>query len=311
MGPNGRKIFPQCRPDTVNNQLESVLDMKIANQAGRAVLVQGERALDIAAASDGLFGPDIAELYETWSAFEDWASTDPEGPASAFDADLLGPVSPRPRQSFCIGLNYRKHAEEAGWPLPDVPMVFTKFPSSITGPGAAIELTGSTVDWEVELVVVIGKRAHRVAEEDAWSYVAGLTAGQDISDRTTQKRPQSSPQHSLGKSHPGYSPIGPVLVSPDEFPDPNALRLGCELNGEKMQDGNTDDLVFPVPHLIAYISDMLPMLPGDIIFTGTPSGIGSVRVPPRFIAPGDTLTTWIDGIGTMSNTFVAGPGVRM
>lgn len=285
--------------------------MRIASQSGRAVLVEGTECLDIAAASDGAFSADLQALYDDWSAFRSWAETGPAGARRPMDPELLGPVSPRPRQSFCIGLNYRKHAEEAGWTVPDVPMVFTKFPSSITGPGAEIELTGPTVDWEVELVVVLGELAHRVIEGDAWSHVAGLTIGQDISDRTTQKRPASAPQHSLGKSHPGYSPIGPVLVSPDEFRDRDAIRLGCSLNGEEMQNGCTDDLVFSVAHLIAYLSDMLPLLPGDIIFTGTPSGIGSVRTPPRFLAPGDRLTSWIEGIGEMSHTFVPGPGVRM
>ncbi|MFE2943014.1 fumarylacetoacetate hydrolase family protein [Streptomyces sp. NPDC059255] len=285
--------------------------MRIASQSGRAVLVEDGMCLDIAEASGHRFGAELGDLYTDWAAFRAWAADGPAGLRSPLDPGRLGPVSPRPRQSFCIGLNYRKHAEEAGWAVPDVPMVFTKFPSSVTGAVAEIELTGASVDWEVELVVVIGERAHRVSEEDAWSHVAGLTIGQDISDRRTQKRPSGAPQHSLGKSHPGYSPIGPVLVSPDEFENPDRLRLGCSLNGEEMQNGCTDDLVFPVAHLIAYLSDMLPLLPGDIIFTGTPSGIGSARTPPRFLAPGDRLDSWIEGIGEMSNTFVSGPGVRM
>ncbi|KQV93497.1 fumarylacetoacetate hydrolase [Streptomyces sp. Root369] len=285
--------------------------MRLATQSGRAVLVIGDKALDVAEASGGAFSSDITNLYDRWTELRAWAESGVEGPLRPLDPARLGPVSPRPRQSFCIGLNYRKHAEEAGWEVPDVPMVFTKFPSSIAGPGDIVELTGPTVDWEVELVVVIGRRAHRVPEEEAWSHVAGLTVGQDISDRTTQKRPRSAPQHSLGKSHPGYSPIGPVLVTPDELSNPDALDLGCAVNGEEMQNGNSSDMVFSVSQLIAYVSDMLPMLPGDVIFTGTPSGIGSTRQPPRFLRAGDEVTSWITGIGEMSQKFIDGPGVRM
>lgn len=286
--------------------------MRIATQSGRAVLLDGDRYLDVESASGSTFGSDIADLYENWSAFAAWSVSETSwDDARAVDQGAFGVVSPRPRQVFAIGLNYRKHAEEAGWEIPDVPMVFTKFPSSIVGPGAAVELTGPTVDWEVELVAVIGERAHRVAREDAWSHVAGLTVGQDLSDRSTQKRPRSSPQFSLGKSHPGFAPIGPVLVTPDEFADRDAIGLGCSLNGEVLQDGSTDDLVFRVADLIEYLSDMLPLLPGDLIFTGTPSGIGSIRTPPRFLQPGDTLTSWAEGIGSMTQTFVSGPGVRL
>jgi len=284
--------------------------MRIANQAGRAVLVQANGCIDIAEASEGKFSNNLPDLYEDWSAFCAWAQNAPGVASAPLDPARLGPVSPEPRQTFAIGLNYRKHAEEAGWDLPDVPMVFTKFPSAVTGPGAVIELTGPTVDWEIELVVVIGARAHRVTEQEAWSHVAGLTIGQDISDRTTQKRPKASPQFSLGKSHPGYAPIGGELVSPDEFENPNAIRLGCAINGVTEQDGSTDDLVFSVPRLIAYLSDMLPLLPGDLIFTGTPSGIGSTRKPPKFLQPGDKLTSWVEGVGEMTNTFASGPGVR-
>jgi 2,4-diketo-3-deoxy-L-fuconate hydrolase len=286
--------------------------VRIATQSGRAVLLDDDRCIDVESASGSAFGNDIADLYGSWSAFTAWAAavTSWDG-ARPVDHGAFGVVSPRPRQVFAIGLNYRKHAEEAGWEIPDVPMVFTKFPSAVVGPGAAIELTGPTVDWEVELVVVIGERAHRVARQDAWSHVAGVTVGQDLSDRSTQKRPRNSPQFSLGKSHPGFAPIGPVLVTPDEFADRDAIGLGCSVNGDVVQDGSTDDMVFQVADLIEYLSDMLPLLPGDLIFTGTPSGIGSTRTPPWFLKPGDTLTSWAEGIGRMSHTFVSGPGVRL
>ncbi|UNK47118.1 fumarylacetoacetate hydrolase family protein [Arthrobacter sulfonylureivorans] len=267
--------------------------------------------IDIEIASEGRFSKDIMALYADWSEFRQWASTTSFDGAGLIKWDSLEAVSPFPSQSFCIGLNYRSHAEEAGWQVPEVPVVFTKFPSSISGPGSAVELTGASVDWEVELVVVIGQRARRVSPEDAWSYVAGLTIGQDISDRDTQKRPRNAPQHSLGKSHPGYAPIGPVLVSPEEFSNPNSIRLGCSVNDVIKQDGCTDDLIFSIPELIAYLSEMLPLMPGDVIFTGTPSGIGSTRTPAQFLLPGDRVTSWVEGVGEMTNTFVSGPGVRV
>jgi 2-keto-4-pentenoate hydratase/2-oxohepta-3-ene-1,7-dioic acid hydratase in catechol pathway len=218
---------------------------------------------------------------------------------------LASPV-PSPRQVFAIGLNYASHAQETGAEAPSVPATFTKFPSSLAGPFDPVELSGATVDWEVELVAVIGARADRVTEDDAWAHVAGLTVGQDISDRTLQFA--AAGQFSLGKSHRGYGPMGPWLVTPDEFADPDDLGLGCSINGEVVQDGRTSDLIFPVPRLIAELSAVLPLLPGDVIFTGTPAGVGIARQPSRFLAAGDVLESWIEGIGTIRNHMVARGG---
>ena len=153
-----------------------------------------------------------------------------------------------------------------------MPATFTKFPASPGGPFDDIEIVGGTVDWEVELVAVIGRRADRVAEADAWSHVAGLTVGQDISDRTLQFA--AGAQFSLGKSRRGYGPMGPWLVTPDEVADPDDLALGCSVDGETVQDARTSDLIFGVPRLVAELSAVLPLLPGDVIFTGTPAGVG-------------------------------------
>ncbi len=178
--------------------------MRIANLRDRLVLITPEGAVDVHTASGGRFGPDPRSALDDWAAFHEWALS-AEGDAVAYDDGELGAPVPEPRQVFAIGLNYVKHAEESGMPLPGKPMVFTKFPSSITGPRGSITLTGDTVDWEVELVVVIGERAHRVAEGDAWSYVAGLTAGQDISDRTVQQTgTPAAVQH--GQVVPGIRP---------------------------------------------------------------------------------------------------------
>ena len=270
---------------------------------GRAALVLGDEIADIATASHGRFGPDPMGLYDEWDALRDFAATVTAGTGPLVEADLRNPV-PRPRQVFAIGLNYRSHAEESGMALPEVPIVFTKFPASLAGPYDDIEVVGDTTDWEVELVVVIGRTADRVDEADAWTHVAGLTIGQDISDRHLQFAAGS--QFSMGKSRRGYGPIGPWVVTPDELDNPDDLALGCSVDGEKLQDARTSDLIFSVPRLVAELSAVLPLLTGDVIFTGTPGGVGVARKPPRFLQPGNTLETWIEGIGTIRNRIVAG-----
>jgi 2,4-didehydro-3-deoxy-L-rhamnonate hydrolase len=281
--------------------------MKIANRRGRAVLVEGTTCLDVATASGGRFGPAPEALYAQWQRFLPWARTQDPAGGESFAIDELGAPSPRPAQVFGIGTNYRAHAEEVGWPIPDVPLVFTKFPSSVTGPAGEVELSGPQVDWEVEVVAVIGTGGRRIPAERAWEHVAGLTGGQDLSDRDVQRRPADNPQHSLGKSFPGYSPIGPLLVTPDEYADPDDVALGCALNGERVQGSSTADLIFSIPALIEYLSEIVILLPGDLIFTGTPSGIGAVRTPPRFLTAKDEITSWVRGAGEMRLTFADGP----
>ena len=215
---------------------------------------------------------------------------------------LQAPV-PRPRQVFAIGLNYAAHAAEAGLERPAFPPTFTKFPTCLTGPDATVELPSAFVDWEVELVVVIGRLAYEVAAGDGWRHVAGLTVGQDLSERIVQTRPPA-PQFSLGKSFPGFGPIGPWVVTPDELDNPDDLALGCTVNGEEVQKSRTCDLIFDVDALIHHLSSITPLLPGDLIFTGTPSGVGGTRTPPRFLAPGDELVSTIEGIGTIHTHLV-------
>jgi 2-keto-4-pentenoate hydratase/2-oxohepta-3-ene-1,7-dioic acid hydratase in catechol pathway len=167
-----------------------------------------------------------------------------------------------------------------------------------------VEIPAPTTDWEVELVVVMGRRAHRVHADAAWSHVAGLTIGQDLSERTLQ-RAGNVPQFGLGKSYPGFGPTGPWLVTLDEFADPDDLALSCSVNGVVMQDSRTSDLVFSVPRLIEYLSAVVVLLPGDVIFTGTPSGVGSARKPPQYLVPGDVVVSRIEGIGTLTTRFAA------
>ncbi|MCD2198269.1 fumarylacetoacetate hydrolase family protein [Actinomycetospora endophytica] len=278
--------------------------MRIANLRDRLVLVVDDRALDVESASGGLFSSDPQAIYPRWQEFGEWAASADISRAQDFDlADLRAPV-PAPAQIFGIGLNYRDHAAEAGLDLPTSPPVFTKFVSSLTGPSGDIALPGLTVDWEVELVAVIGRPARNVPTSQGWEHIAGLTAGQDLSERTVQLE-GPAPQFSLGKSFPGFGPTGPWIVTPEEFSNRDDIALSCGVNGESMQKGRTSDLIFSVPELVARLSAVLLLLPGDLIFTGTPAGVGGARNPKRFLTDGDELTTTIEGIGTMRHRLVA------
>jgi 2-keto-4-pentenoate hydratase/2-oxohepta-3-ene-1,7-dioic acid hydratase in catechol pathway len=226
----------------------------------------------------------------------------PDG--SVADA-VLGPPVPRPWQVFAIGLNYGDHVAESGMELPPAPLTFTKFPSSIAGPTADIPLTGELVDWEVEIVAVVGRACRNVAVESAWDVLAGLTLGQDVSDRGVQLT-GSPPQFSLGKSFPAFSPVGPALVSLDSLDDPSDIGLWCDVSGERMQESRTTHLIFSIPTLVAYLSSICPLEPGDLIFTGTPEGVGMAR--GRFLAEGDVVVSGAEGIGELRNTCVAGTG---
>ncbi|WP_448719674.1 fumarylacetoacetate hydrolase family protein [Microbacterium natoriense] len=283
--------------------------MRIANLAGRAVLVAGpstgsgtQAAIDIATASDGRFGPDPQSLFDEWDAFAEWAAEADATASAPVDPEALGAPVPRPRQVFAIGLNYAEHAAEAGYPPDSMPVTFTKFPSSIVGPEHVVELPEGHVDWEVELVVVIGREGHRLTRENAWDHVAGLTIGQDLSERITQLQ-GSAPQFSLGKSFPGFGPTGPWLVTPDELADRDDLAISCSLSEEGMQSSRTSMMLYDVPELLVRLSAVCPLLPGDIIFSGTPSGIGNRRTPQRFIGPDDVLVSEIEGIGRLTTRF--------
>ena len=290
--------------------------MRIANVRGRLSLVDGSQAIDVESASAGRFGADPAAIFARWDEFSSWAggrhvAGDPA--ASSFDDGDVGAPSPGARQVFGIGLNYADHAAEAGLPLPEQPLVFTKFASSVTGPVTEVALVGDTVDWEAELVVVIGRGGRFIDIADAPSRIAGYTAGQDLSERTVQWQGQPA-QFSIGKSFAGFAPTGPVLVTADELTDPQRLRISCaitEVSGATttMQDGSTDQLIFSIPELVSRLSNVVELLPGDLIFTGTPPGVGAARKPPRFLAVGEVLVTEIEGIGRLTQRFVA-PGPR-
>jgi 2,4-didehydro-3-deoxy-L-rhamnonate hydrolase len=284
--------------------------MRIANLSGRLVVVSGdpgaEVAYDVEKHSGGKFGPDPQAVYDDWAEFVAWAATATWEDGTAVDHNDLGAPTPRPRQVLAVGLNYTEHAVESGLPVPEgEPPIFTKFQSCLIGPRGDISFpAGSHTDWEVELVAVIGKTARRVAVDDALDYVAGYTIGQDVSERILQLA-ATPPQFSLGKSLPGFGPLGPWVVTLDEFADPNDLALGCDINGEVVQDSRTSQLIFSVSALVTKLSAAMTLWPGDIIFTGTPSGVGLGRNPQRWLADGDVLTTTIEGIGQLQHRFVA------
>ena len=282
--------------------------MRLANLAGRAVILTGDNAgFDVHAASDGAFGPGLPEIFERWTAFATWAATvSPATSVAVHRASLLSP-SPRPTQVFAIGLNYSDHAAESGFELPDqLPPVFTKWQSSIAGADTTVTLPpGGDTDWEGELVAIIGTEAKDLADGTGWSAIAGLSVGQDLSERITQLR-GPAPQFGLGKSFPGFSPIGPWLVTPDEVPDKDDLELWAQVDGADVQRGRTSQLIYPVGKLVESLSRVVTLFPGDVIFTGTPAGVGFARTPPRLLQPGEVLESGIQGIGTIRQTLVAG-----
>jgi 2,4-diketo-3-deoxy-L-fuconate hydrolase len=281
--------------------------MRLANLDNRPVLLADGGAIDLERASGGAFGTDFLDVYARWEEVRAFAASTTASP-QAYDPASLGSPVPLPRQVFGIGLNYKDHAEETGVAvLPPEPVVFTKFPTCHTGPQATVALPSSRVDFEVELVVVIGPRAERAAEANGWEYVAGLTVGNDLSERTVQLA-GPVPQFSMGKSYPGFGPTGPAVVSLDEIPDPGNLDLSCRAGEEVLQSGNTKNLIFSVPALISRLSRICPLLPGDVIWTGTPAGVGMGRKPERMLRPGEVLTSTISGIGEISTRLVAAPG---
>ncbi len=282
--------------------------MRLGNLAGRAVVLDeaGAHALDLERGSGGRFGADPMEALRRFDELAAWAAGADPAAGEPLDPARLGPCVPRPGSVFAIGLNYRDHAAEAGLEVPAAPMVFTKFPSCLAGPRADVPLFSDRVDWEVELVVAIGRPCAGVAPGRAMEHVAGYCVGQDISDRRLQfaDRP---PQFSLGKSRPGFGPIGPALTGLDALADPEDLALSCAVDGETVQESRTREMIFPVPELLSYLSRHCPLAPGDLIFTGTPAGVGSVRTPRRYLSPGQSLVSRIEGLGELRNCCVEPP----
>jgi 2,4-diketo-3-deoxy-L-fuconate hydrolase len=216
----------------------------------------------------------------------------------------LGPPVPRPSKIICLGKNYMEHAREGGFDVPSAPLLFAKAPSSLTGPFDPILLpeTSGQVDWEVELAVVIGKAGKRISRQEALHYIAGFTVMNDVSGREAQF---GDGQWFRGKSFDTFAPLGPAVVTPDEILDMTNLRLETRVDGRVMQAGSTRDLIFDIPSIIAYVSRDITLWPGDIISTGTPSGVGIFRDPPITLAEGNVVECSIEGIGTLRNRVTA------
>jgi 2-keto-4-pentenoate hydratase/2-oxohepta-3-ene-1,7-dioic acid hydratase in catechol pathway len=272
---------------------------------GRFVLVDDGRALDVERASGGSLPADVIAALERWDDVRTWSTIADWSAAYAVTPEQLGAPVPMPRQVFAIGLNYAPHAAEAGFTPPERPMVFTKFPSCITGPVSTVALPEGNVDWEIEVVAIVGRGGFRIPRDQAWGSLAALTLGQDISERLLQLAPPS-PQFSLGKSHPGFGPTGPVAVTLDEVGDPHALAFESRIGDEVLQSDTTASLIFGIDVLVEYLSAIVPLLPGDLIFTGTPGGVGNRRTPQRFLQPGETLVSRLDGVGEIRQTFARG-----
>ena len=274
-------------------------------------------------------GPRVAGIRD--GALVDLNRTDPEVPSSikallargadglelaraalaagglmpAEDVNLLPPV-PDPEKVICIGRNYVEHASESGFVPPREPIVFSKFPTALVADGDAIicPANSSQVDWEAELVVVIGTGGRHISQDQALTHVAGYMCGNDVSARDWQMGTEGG-QWLLGKSFDTFAPIGPWFVTADEIPAPGNLKIRLRVNGQTMQDANTGLLIFPIEQLIHYCSQVFTLSPGDLIFTGTPSGIGHARTPPVFLRPGDVAEVEIEGIGTLRNPVMA------
>ncbi|MEQ8842701.1 MAG: fumarylacetoacetate hydrolase family protein [Acidimicrobiales bacterium] len=277
------------------------MSYSLANVEGRAALVADGRWFDLESVSGGEFGPDpMAALSEPDRLTMLSAELDRHEPNGSLDPERLGPPVPRPRNVYAVGLNYQAHADEGGMDVSANPLVFAKFPSCLAGPTTDIELRSDAVDYEGELVVVIGPGGKDIEPEDAWDHIVGLTVGQDISDRAVQFAAQP-PHFDLGKSFDTFGPIGPTVVSPDSV-DRERLRIVTEVNGEIRQDGTTDEMIFDIPMLVSYLSRVTTLSTGDLIFTGTPEGIGVAQ--GKFLVDGDILTTRIDGIGRLTNRCV-------
>jgi len=275
------------------------MGFRLANINDRAVLIDDTDFYDIATISDGQLGPDpmaaVADVTALHTLADGLGQIEPTGSLTGTE---LGPPIPRPRNSFGIGLNYGSHVAEADMEVPEVPLVFTKFPSCIVGPTADVELRCDTADYEAELVVVIGRAGRDIDPANSWDHVAGVMAGQDISDRALQFSAKP-PHFDLGKSRDTYGPTGPWLTSTDLLEDRDNLQVTCEVNGERRQEDSSASLIFSVPELVAYISTIATLAPGDIIFTGTPEGVGVAQ--GKFLQRGDIVTTAISGVGTLTN----------
>lgn len=280
--------------------------MRFVNADGRAALLVGDEVHDLARLTGGAIpGSPMDVLTDYWDqALAVWETGSFDGGVPVSEVHL-GPPAPAPSSVYAIGMNYRRHAQELGLDIHPIPAVFTKFPSSLTGPNDAVVLPKGegTTDWEAELAFVVGVGGRNVHARDALAAVRGFTIAQDISERFVQMA--AGQQFSLGKSFDTFCPTGPALVTLDELADPLDLHITCQLNGELVQDDRTSGMIVDVPHLLELLSSVMTLAPGDLCLTGTPAGVGMSRNPPAYLRAGDVLETEIEGLGRMRNLCVA------
>ena len=281
--------------------------MRLANYKGRAAIVVRGHAVDVEHATGGQLRSDPMVLsnlanYDLLRAVE--ASVEVDDWPTVEESHLGAPV-PRPPKGFGVALNYKQHALESGRELPTEPHLFGKMENCVCGPFDEIIVPAgcAEIDYEAELVIVFGRTCKNATREDAWSFLAGVTAGQDISDRAEQFRPPVK-QFTIAKTYDTFGPIGPYLVTTDELPNRDALELEGRVSGEVMQHSNTSDLIFDVPALVVWLSRYITFQPGDLLWTGTPGGVGEARTPQRFLHAGDVVETEVECIGTMRNPVV-------
>ncbi|MFY0713766.1 fumarylacetoacetate hydrolase family protein [Seonamhaeicola sp. NFXS20] len=260
------------------------------------IQLENGKRIDVSA-----FGTDYDEAFfggDGLKNLENWLKENQDDCPIVDDSVRLGPPLVRPSKIVCIGLNYAKHAEESGMEIPKEPVIFFKSTSAIVGPNddVIIPKGSEKTDWEVELAVVIGKKASYVDEADAMNHVAGYVLHNDYSERAFQI--EKSGQWCKGKGCDTFAPLGPFIATADEIKDPNNLNLWLKLNGEKIQDSSTSDFIFNIQEVISYLSQFMTLLPGDVISTGTPSGVGFGFEPPKYMKPGDVVELGIEGLGT-------------
>ena len=268
-----------------------------------AVMLADGRKIDVSA-----FGEDYNEAFfatDGPSRLSQWLAAHAADCPEVSDSIRIGSCVARPSKIVCIGLNYAKHAAESGAQVPPEPVIFFKSTTALCGPYDNVIIPRNSVktDWEVELAFVIGKKASYVEEAEAMDYVAGYILHNDYSEREFQL--ERSGQWVKGKSNDTFAPLGPFMATKDEITDPHKLRLWLKVNNELLQDSNTDDMVFKIPTLVSYLSQFMTLLPGDVISTGTPFGVGLGFKPPRYLKPGDVVELGIDGLGTQRQVAVA------
>jgi 2-keto-4-pentenoate hydratase/2-oxohepta-3-ene-1,7-dioic acid hydratase in catechol pathway len=279
------------------------------DQGPRAAVFRGDAYVDLHGTEPAL-APSLRVLLSDGAgalkAAEQAARRDKASTYAADSVKLLAPI-PDPPKIICLGLNYEDHAKEGGVPIPKDPVLFSKYATALIGHGEPIMLppVSQEVDYEAELVVVIGKGGRNIAPGQAMEHVAGYTIGHDVSARDWQLK-KDGKQWMVGKTFDTFAPTGPVLVTADEIADPHRLDIRLRLNGEIMQASNTKQMIFSVGKVIAYLSQVFTLQPGDLIFTGTPPGVGMARKPPRFLKPGDVVEVEIEKLGVLRNPVIQG-----